>query len=150
MAGFLRIFLLIVLLISTYSVAIHRASLSIFVQPRPENSLAYIQRLYHTAAINYKLANPNATGPLDVTLPYFLTGANLAVCANTNTVATYTTLASTSEAAAIAQALQSNPGGAGIGLSTGAGTIQTGQGGPIPAACAIPRGAAVIQTQVLP
>ena len=112
---------------------------------------AEAMRVYHHAAVTYKLANPAATGPLTLTLQAVNTGygTNVESCADATHVETYWTVSSTVENREILdQLLSATMKAPNIGLSNGA-NIVTGYG-TITGACTVPAGAAIIQTQVIP
>jgi hypothetical protein len=139
-----------------------KANLASLAGPVPARQIAYNLRVFHQAAITYKLANPTVTGVLPVTPPAFLTDWRFTSCASSNAVVTSGSGFNLAMSRVLNDELlrQSSappelgiaaaPGGFtdGIGLSDGV-FINNGFG-PISPACPVPQGSAAIQTQVLP
>ena len=143
--------------------------------PQPARQIAYNMRLFHQAAINFKIANPAATGSLIVPAPGFLTDWRFVACSNDKTVVTYSNGLNTRQNRDLVAELQRQsvlppelgnisrapqvsgaPGYAGpviafasgIGLADGA-VINSGAAAVTPA-CPLSSGVAALQTQALP
>ena len=74
--------------------AVQRLQIATPNAPFPARQIAYNMRLFHQAAIAFKIANPSDTAtaadPLPVPVPSFLTEWRVAACADPKNVATYT------------------------------------------------------------
>ena len=144
-----------------------RVALAGFVIPSPARQIAYNMRLFHQAALSLKTANPGASGVLAVVPPSFLTDNRFISCAGNKAVVTYGAGLNSAQSRDVSGELlrQSvmppelgasnfSPGlkpvgyASGIGLSDG--TLVNNGFASLTPACAVPAGAAAIQTQLLP
>ena len=143
------------------------AALARFVIPFPARQIAYNMRLFHQAALSLKSANPSASGVLAVVPPSFLTDNRFIACAGSKAVVTYGAgLNSTQSRDVSGELLRQSvmppelgapnlaPGlmplayASGMGLSDG--TLVNNGFASLTPVCAVPAGAAAIQTQLLP